>query len=428
MKYPLKKELRAYYLKRFLISLMWAVFWYAACYFQIEFFYGPGNAFTEEHPYLFGVVCGVDFVGFGISTVYLIIRLSSLLHFKGRIVKSMKKYLSSELTESPFDLLEQDIQYRLLGETEIYIGNDWIVFPGHAMHRDSVAGIFYEILSEKYLSRKVRLTLADNVGNSMYVDIAPEFHPAAHQYLREWHPYASFGTFQAFLNFQNRQMQDQTEEGINYKELQTPPFTAARISEWDKSPILENNTIHCEYERWLLTAYSTYLIDTPLCHNNFTYAGGFEKTAYQKEAATEILNDSWGIHNRPQLLAEIEHLERTGKAQNGGKADGWQLGRAIMLWGFGYISGMCSRDDMLESSLGTAVLIQQSFSGWEELLDSHMEGYEAWVKNKSAISRRRKAYRKMLNDPNSIINTVPFQSDLQALCWEALTYSGITGV
>ena len=83
---------------------------------------------------------------------------------------------------------------------------------------------------------------------------------------------------------------------------------------------------------------------------------------------------------------------------------------------------------MLESSLGTAVLIQQSFSGWEELLDSHMEGYEAWVKNKSAISRRRKAYRKMLNDPNSIINTVPFQSDLQALCWEALTYSGITGV
>ena len=79
---------------------------------------------------------------------------------------------------------------------------------------------------------------------------------------------------------------------------------------------------------------------------------------------------------------------------------------------------------MLKSSLDTAITIQQSFSSWKELLDSHMKGYEAWVKNKSAISRRRKAYRKMLKDPNSIINTVPFHSDLEALCREALRYSG----
>lgn len=419
MKYPLKQKLKSYYFKKFLISLVWIVFWYAACYFQIEFFYGPGKAFTNEHPYLFGVVCGVDFVGFGISTTYFIIRLFSLFHFKGRIVKSMKKYLSSELTESPFDLLEQDIQYKLLGETEIYIGNDWIVFPGRAMHRDAVAGIFYEALSESFLSKKVRLTLVDTIGNSMYVDIAPDFHPAAYQYLREWHPYASFGIIQLLLNFQN-----QEGESIDYKKLQTMPVTAASISKWDKSPILEDNTIHCEYERWLLAAYSTYLIDIPLCHNNFTYAGGFERTAYQKEVSTEILNESWGIENSLQLLAKTEYLERTGKAFDGGKADGWQLGRSIMLWGFGYISEMCSREDMLKSSLDTAITIQQSFSSWKELLDSHMKGYEAWVKNKSAISRRRKAYRKMLKDPNSIINTVPFHSDLEALCREALRYSG----
>ena len=420
MNYPLKQKLRAYYLKKFLISLIWAVFWCAACYIQIEFFYGPGAAFTDAHPYLFGVICGVDFVGFGISTVYLIIRTFSLLHFKGKIEKSVKKYLSPEFTESPFALLEQDIQYKFKGKGEVYVGEDWIVFPNCAMYRNSVAGIFYEVLSEKYLSKKIRLTLVDTLGNSMYVDIAPDLHPTVYNYLREWHMYASFGTFQSLLNFQKQQIEQHPEEGVNYKELQGTVNTAARTSKWDRSAILEDNTIHCEYERWLLAAYSTYLIDTPLCHDNFTYAGGFERTAYQKEVAIQILKDSWGIENELHLLAMTAHLEKTGKAQNGQNADGWQLGRAVMLWGFGYIAEMCSRDEMLKFSLDAAVLIQQSFSSWKELLDSHMKGYEAWVKDKTAISRRRKAYRQMLKDPNSIINTVPFQADLKALCSEAL--------
>jgi len=425
MKYPLKNEMRAYYAKKFFVSLVWVIFWYAACYVQIEFFYGPGAAFADGHPYLFGVICGVDFVGVAISTVYLIIRIVCLMGFRGKVVKCMKKYLSPEFTEEPFELLEQDIQYKFMNSAEIYIGEEWIVFPRHAIYRDSIVGIFYEVLSESYLSRKVRLTLVDNTGNSIYVDIAPRFHPAAYHYLIEWHPCASCGTFQAFLNFQNQQIKLHPEEGIRYKELQRMPNATVGTSKWDRSAILEDNTIHNDYERWLLAAYSTYLIDTPLCHNNFTYAGGFERTAYHKETVTEILNQAWDIKNELHLIATTTHLEKTGKAKDGGKADGWQLGRSIMLWGFGYIAEMCTRDEMQRFSLDAALAIQQSFTGWKEYLDSHMAGYEAWVKDRSAIARRRKAYKKLLKDPNSIINTVPFRSDLKSLCREALRELGI---
>lgn len=423
MEISVKSQQRKYFAKRFLLSLFWVIFWYSVCYIQIEFFYGPGAEFTNRYPYEFGLICGVDFTGFFISTGYFLVRLTSLLCFGHRIQKSMKHYLPAGASEPFFSLLDKDIRCRLFETSEVYMGNDWIVFPGRAMYREAICGIFYEDLSLKYLSKKVRLFLVDEQGERMYLDVSKKHHPSIYAYLCERHPTAAYGEKQVLSDFISEQNSQFSEEAIDYRRLRKEAAYPLGVSPWDKNEILEDNCIRCEYERWLLAAYSTYIAGDIYYDGNFEYAGGYEKTTLQKRFALEILQSSWDIRSKEQLIYTTNRLIISSRSVSQPK--GWQLGRVVMLYGFGYISGILSRQEMLQFSLGVAAAIQQNFSSWKELLDSHMEGYEAWVKKKIPIERRRKVYESLLSDPSSVVNTVSFQADLRSLYCEA---AGIFGI
>lgn len=417
MGYPLKKRLRAYYRKKLLTSLTWSVLCLAAWLGSIEAFYGPGETvwteLWENVPYLLGAACAVVAMGILVSFGYLIARLCAFLGYTGSLRRSMGRYLPEGTTlKDPWRILEGDIRCRLLESVDIYLGCDWILFAGRAMRRDAVAGIFREDLSQRYLSRKVRLQLVDDNGRSISLDLSRRQAPLyVYGRLVDLHPRAVRGDARAREGI-GAISAYQLSRKVRQEEVDAP----LGLSRWDKSPILEENHVCCDYERWLLASYSLYVAADPYHNGDFAYAGGFERTVYQRTIAREVLEDPWEIKTRAELLDTVRHLIETGRARK----DGWQLGRAPMVLGFGYTAELISRAEMLQYSLDAALAIQQTFSGWQALFDSYLESYAAWVKSKPVAARRRQVYRELLKNPASPLNTTPFQADLPALFREAM--------
>mgnify|MGYP002515432081 CR=1 FL=1 len=420
MGYPLKKKLRAFYGRRLLGSLAWAAFWLALWLGGIEYFYGPGKALWtglwDGAPYLLGAACAAAAMGVFISLGYLIARLAAFLTWSGGLRRSMARYLPEGRGENPWELLERDIRCQLADGLDLYLGCDWILFAGKAMRRDDVAGVYREDLSKRYLSRKVRLQLVDVAGRSICLDLSRKQAPLyVYGRLVDMHPQAVHGD-------------GRIREGVgaiaayqlSREARQEASDAPLGLSRWDKSPILEENHVRCDYERWLLASYCLYIADDPYRDGDFAYAGGYERTALQRTIALEVLEDSWEVRTRAELLGTVRHLVSTGRSRR----DGWQLGRATMVLGFGYIGELISREELLEYSLEAALAIQETFPGWEALFDSHMEGFAAWSKKPPAVARRRRVYRELRKNPASPLNTVPFQSDLRALYNESRLFFG----
>lgn len=412
LRFPVQKHLRAYYSRRLLKSLFWAAFWLVLWLAAIEFFYGPGAelwaGIWDGATYLVGMACGVWLMGILVSFGCLIARLIGFVCCTGSLRRSMKRYLPEGTDlRNPYELLNQDIRCRLQEGADIYLGCDWVLFAGQAMKRDDVAGVFVEDLSKRYLSRKHRLQLVDDKGRGMYIDLSRKQSPLyIYGRLIDLHPRGIHGDARA-------------REGVgaisafqlSQKVRREEPEAPLGFSRWDKSPILEENPLRFDYERWLLASYSLYIAGDPYHNGDFSRVGGYERTVYQRTIAREVLEDPWEVKNKTELLDTVRHLITTGRARR----DGWQLGRAPMVLGFGYIAELITREELLEYSLDAALAIQQTFSGWQALFDSYLESYAAWVKSKPVADRRRRVLRELLRDPASPLNTVPFQADLPAL-------------
>lgn len=413
MRYPLKKKLRAYYRKRLLAALFQTVIWCAAWVAAIEFFYGPGVELVDSSPYLVGGLSALGMVGVLVSFCFLLVRLAGFLSLTGGLRRSMMRYLpEGSSLRDPYALLDEDIRCQVLESVDIYLGCDWVLFAGRAMRRDAITGIFYEDLSKSYLSRKFRLQLADDKGRTMILDLRSKQSPAwVHRLLVNLHPRVVHGDARA-----KEGLGAISAYQLSQKVRQTEVYAPLGFSRWDKSPILEDNHIRWDYERWLLASYSLYLATDPYHNGDLAFAGGYERTVHQRSVALEVLGDPWEIRTKEELLDTVRHLIRTGRTHR----DGWQLGRATMVLGFGYAGELISREELLEQSLDAALAIQQTFSSWQALFESHMVGFAAWAKKSAALRHRRQALRELLADPGSPVNTVPFQMDLPSLYQEAM--------
>lgn len=418
MAFPLLRQQRGYFLRRLPAPLLWTAILCGGGCAAIEYFYGPGEAFANAHPFLMGMVTCAGLMGAGIAAVYLIVRLLALLGHRGRLKKTACRYLPPD-SGDPLPLLAEDLRCRVLGDSDIWMGEEWIVFPGRAMKRDAVAGIYFEDFSRQYLSRKVRITLVDDQGNEMTVDLPPGRHPDVYQYLAQMHPQADRGDRRRLTAF--RMEAQHQDRPADFRRLKSPPPQAPLgLSRWDRSPILEENRIRSRYEEWLVTSYCVYLEGQDYRDGSTAFAGGFERTQYQQEQALWVLEARWEVTGREELLSTVEHLVRTGRLGR----DGWQLGRAPMVLGYGYAAGYLTRRELLEYSLPVAKAIQETFSGWRELMDSYMASFDRWSAHTKSKKIRHRAYQRLLADPASPLNTVPFQLELQGRYQEALRLLG----
>ena len=418
MAFPLLRQQRRSLLRRLLAPFLWSVLLCGGGCATIEYFYGPGEVFSKAHPFLMGSLAFAGLVGSGVAVVYFLVRLLALLGYKGRLKKTASPYLPPD-SGNPLALLAEDLRCPVLGSADICLGYDWIVFPGRAMKRDEVAGVYFEDFSRRYLSKKVRITLVDIRGKEMQVDLPPKQHPDIYQYLVQMHPQADRGDRRRLTAFYiEAQNQGRQADGRRLKS--PPPPAPLGLSRWDRSPILEENRIRSRYEEWLVTSYCVYLEGQDYHDGDTAFAGGFERTQYQREQALWVLEARWEVKNREALLSTVEHLVRTGRVGH----DGWQLGRAPMVLGYGYAAGYITRRELLEHSLPVAKAIQETFSGWRELMDSYMASFSRWAGHSSSQKLRRRAYQRLLADPASLLNTVPFQLELQGRYQEALRLLG----
>lgn len=406
----LPKLHRAYFLRRFLLAQAWAILWLGLSWWTIEFFYGPGEAFANDHPFLLGGLTAVFLVAVPVSLGFFLARLISLLSWKGRLRKSVLRYLPAGEDRDPLEILNADRLRQLYDVSEILMGRDWVVFPGAAMRRDSIVGIFYRDLSRISTAKRIRITLVDDTGRDISYEGPLKQGADDHFLLMTMHTWATYGDERQLIAFRQKEGEDP-----DYRKLRIPiKPTSLGLSRWDRSPILEDNTVASEYERWLLAAYAPYIATE--IDGDFDFAGGWERTLIQEKRSKDMLADSWDIHSKEELLDTVEHLVVTGRMGH----DGWQLGRAPMVLGSGYIAGYLTRKELLEYSLPAAKAIQETFRSWEELHDSYMASYDQWSQHRRSQWLRHRAYEALKRDPASPLNTVPFQLELSGRYQEAV--------
>ena len=156
MSYPIIREQRRYFAGGLLSAALWTAGTWALCLGAIEYFYGPGEAFSKAHPILMGGLTAVLMVAFFVTTGWFLARLAALLLFPARLKRSAARYLRPDQAGEALEVLSGGIRQRLYGVLDIWMGEDWLVFPGKAMKRDAIVGIYKEDLSRRYLSKKTR--------------------------------------------------------------------------------------------------------------------------------------------------------------------------------------------------------------------------------------------------------------------------------
>lgn len=205
--FSVQKATRRYFAGK----LRWAIFWFGLIFLliwlQIELFYGPWAGFYDAHPYALGLICGVDFAAFCISLGNLLTRLVTRFNYTKRLRRDVQRYVSGREADDPYALLDADVCYAPAA-APIYLGDKWLVTPGHAMLRERLVGVFYEDLSKSFLSKKIRLTVVDDAGESFYLDTSPKLHPELFRSLALLHPGATNADHSVLRGFWQREVVD----------------------------------------------------------------------------------------------------------------------------------------------------------------------------------------------------------------------------
>lgn len=191
MNLSIKKAMRSYFAGKLRLGIFGLALFCVAGYVQIELFYGPLDWFYERYPYITGIIGGLNLTAFGISLGYLLTRLVTRLNYTGRLRRDLSRILPSNEAADPYAVLDADIKRQPWPQAPVYLGERWLVMPGHALRRDHIVGIFYEELHKSFLSTRVRLTIVDELGGEMYLDIKPDLHPEIFQTLSKLHPAAT---------------------------------------------------------------------------------------------------------------------------------------------------------------------------------------------------------------------------------------------
>lgn len=170
-----------------------------------------------------------------------------------------------------------------------------------------------------------------------------------------------------------------------------------------------------------------------------------------------LLQDSWGISNHDEFLQALDWIDRAGHRQAfsalGARAAqlspdelskavsklgsedansvmvahryyekyaaqsiaGWDYARYINLCRWGVTAGYISEEEALPRVMHAAQVLQQSFSSWGEFGENYLVGREFWSLRQTKIDGQamRSIERKLLSDPGSAWNRIPWNLPLQ---------------
>ncbi|SRR6266568_383442 len=177
----------------------------------------------------------------------------------------------------------------------------------------------------------------------------------------------------------------------------------------------------------------------------------------QRRNAQRLIRVWWGIGSREDLLTALVGIEQGGhrmafsavgsrveklspedlkKIVSGLSSDGahsvviahryydklgsqsitaWDFARYINLCRWGVESGYLSEDEAWPRVMYAAGILQQTFSSWREFSEDYLIGREFWSLRQTKIDGQvmRAICQRLLNDPNSPWNRIPWNLPLQ---------------
>ena len=173
--------------------------------------------------------------------------------------------------------------------------------------------------------------------------------------------------------------------------------------------------------RWLNGAYAIQMEANSM---DLSVVGGvYDFNDEDVDAVKRMLKGSWGIKNRKTLAEKVQWLLDGGHREKYSKEgleniSFWDYSRAISILGWGYAVGYITIDEYLYQSIPIGWMIQKDYENWETAGKAYLEGYKHWRDlpagtNDTEYIMREMAYEMLLENPDSIYNTVDFAYDLK---------------
>jgi len=145
-------------------------------------------------------------------------------------------------------------------------------------------------------------------------------------------------------------------------------------------------------------------------NDRFDLLAGAETSQAVAETDRKILERSWGISSREQLLSEIHELLGNDSSR---LLIGWNYPRAVNLARLGYAVGYLQENEAWKLIMPAAGRLQQTFSSWQELgqvyMDARVQFYSSRIWDRREIEY---AYRSILTEPTTPWRKYPWNLDL----------------
>ena len=178
-----------------------------------------------------------------------------------------------------------------------------------------------------------------------------------------------------------------------------------------RDPLLPRNDLEC----WCAATYALW------SHafggmEGFPLITGARGTRSQVNRYRKSLAEQWDIHNKEEGLQTVHELTDEWVGVFDMQEAGWDLCRATQLLGMMYLVRMLTRDELDQEFSRAGRVIQHSFSSWDEMVESYLEGFRAWVAGTgrdadSNVAARRRIYERLKNQTFSPYS-IPWNTDL----------------
>lgn len=181
-------------------------------------------------------------------------------------------------------------------------------------------------------------------------------------------------------------------------------FRARRKKEQNLSP--ENNV-----EKWIFGTYANWALynceyvqddrlmpnyeDTPILLGGRL---GPYHSPEQRQYFLNMLDSPWDIHSKRELLETVAYMSKgPGFRKCLTQADrAWELCRCTQLLAIAFRLGWISRTEMIRRSCQVGKIIQQTFSGWQEMSESFLSHCLLWMEDPSSGADQRRAIHQAL--------------------------------
>lgn len=144
---------------------------------------------------------------------------------------------------------------------------------------------------------------------------------------------------------------------------------------WKRDPLLPKN----DTELWCASTFAIWAHSFSMLEGWPLVTGVHGSRKVVDNFRHVALGEQWDIHNRQDGLQIVHELTEKHAGRFDTAYAGWDLCRATQLLGMMYLVKMINREELDTEFVRAGRVLQQRFHSWDEMAESYLEGYEAWL-------------------------------------------------